>query len=297
MNQIVPSPLPDLAARIRAEHAGVVATLQRSFAHAMAAGDLLLAAKAQLKHGQWLPWLADHCGISERTAQVYMRLAKNREALEAKTQSSADLTVDSALKLLAAPSPKAQRSADLAPDDFTLPKCVAQHLQNHPIADIIPIFDGPGFDILVESVREDGLSRPITLFEGKILDGRARYKACLLTGVEPRFKELSEGANPINFLYSMNVYRTHLSEDQIAIITAEMRELRRKINTQAGEALMRNERWKLDTWISAGGTEAELKAILAINHDRLTPELIVRCADARTSEKFYVALAEATNSP
>jgi hypothetical protein len=45
--------------------------------HAMAAGDLLLEAKLRLKHGEWLPWLAEHRSMSERTAQRYMRLARD----------------------------------------------------------------------------------------------------------------------------------------------------------------------------------------------------------------------------
>src|SRR5262249_7175396 len=43
---------------------------------AIAAGDLLLKAKAQLKHGGWLDWLKANCEISERTVQAYMRLAR-----------------------------------------------------------------------------------------------------------------------------------------------------------------------------------------------------------------------------
>jgi Protein of unknown function (DUF3102) len=34
-------------------------------------------AKGLLKHGQWLPWLQGNCGISERTAQRYMRPSRN----------------------------------------------------------------------------------------------------------------------------------------------------------------------------------------------------------------------------
>jgi hypothetical protein len=40
--------LTDLAARIMAEHEATAVALQRSVKHAMAAGDLLLEAKAQL---------------------------------------------------------------------------------------------------------------------------------------------------------------------------------------------------------------------------------------------------------
>jgi hypothetical protein len=95
--------LADLAARIRAEHEATAVALQRSVAHAMAAGDLLIEAKAQLKHGQWLPWLRDHCAMSERTAQLYMRCAKNRTAIEEQAKSAtdvADLTMNEAAAVL-----------------------------------------------------------------------------------------------------------------------------------------------------------------------------------------------------
>lgn len=92
--------LTDLAARIKAEHTAVSESLRESVRHGMVAGDLLVEAKAQLGHGQWLPWLREHCTISERTAQLYMRLAKNREAIEANTQCVADLTLSEAAALL-----------------------------------------------------------------------------------------------------------------------------------------------------------------------------------------------------
>jgi hypothetical protein len=39
-------------------------------------GALLLEAKAQVKHGEWLPWLEAQTGFSERTAQNYMAAAR-----------------------------------------------------------------------------------------------------------------------------------------------------------------------------------------------------------------------------
>ena len=92
--------LPDLAARIRAEHEAVDQSLKSSVAHAMAAGDMLIEAKSLVKHGQWLPWLKDHCTISERTAQLYMRCAKQREVIESNTQPIADLSLNEAAALL-----------------------------------------------------------------------------------------------------------------------------------------------------------------------------------------------------
>jgi hypothetical protein len=94
--------LADLAARIRVEHTAVSTALKDSVKHAIAAGELLLEAKSQLAHGQWLPWLRDHCAISERTAQLYMRVAKNRAEIEAQIRNDvADLTLSEAAAMLA----------------------------------------------------------------------------------------------------------------------------------------------------------------------------------------------------
>jgi len=44
---------------------------------ALVAGQALLEAKQLVGHGSWRKWIADHCEFSERTAQVYMRVARN----------------------------------------------------------------------------------------------------------------------------------------------------------------------------------------------------------------------------
>jgi hypothetical protein len=116
--------LPHLAARIRAEHEATSAALKTSVEHAMAAGELLLEAKELVKHGQWLPWLAEHCAISDRTAQLYMRCAKNRSAIEANTQCVADLTLNEAAAILMLSSDVrkllafAKRAANSDPDEL-----------------------------------------------------------------------------------------------------------------------------------------------------------------------------------
>ena len=47
-------------------------------------------------HGQWLPWLKEHVGFSDRTAQLYMRIAK----LALESETVADLGVKAAAKIL-----------------------------------------------------------------------------------------------------------------------------------------------------------------------------------------------------
>jgi hypothetical protein len=113
--------LAALARRIKAEHAAAGASFQAGLLHARAAGDLLVQAKAQVPHGEWLPWVADNLRCSERTAQAYMRVARRWDELEAKAQGLADLTFEGGLKLLAAPEewprPEAAGAEALAEPD------------------------------------------------------------------------------------------------------------------------------------------------------------------------------------
>jgi hypothetical protein len=108
--------LLDLGAQVKAQHEASVAASKRVVEHAMVAGDLLIEAKAQLEHGEWLPWLRDQCGISARTAQRYVRLAENRSVIEAKYDTVSYLTLRAALELLAPPAPV---SASAAKGDYS----------------------------------------------------------------------------------------------------------------------------------------------------------------------------------
>lgn len=49
--------------------------------HAHRAGRALLAAKEQLEHGQWLPWLGAHFDQSISLANKYMAIASNSEQI------------------------------------------------------------------------------------------------------------------------------------------------------------------------------------------------------------------------
>ena len=93
--------LVELAAAINAEHAAAERTARKVIEHAKAAGEKLLLAKAQVEHGQWLPWLSAHCPeLADRTARAYMQLARYWGKLETKTATVANLTINEALKLL-----------------------------------------------------------------------------------------------------------------------------------------------------------------------------------------------------
>lgn len=68
-------------------------------------GRCLNEAKNMLPHGEWLPWLAEKVGYSEKTAQNFMRLAREFS----NPQALADLGATKALKLLALPQEEREK--------------------------------------------------------------------------------------------------------------------------------------------------------------------------------------------
>jgi hypothetical protein len=94
--------LDALAAQINAEHEGVCASLRQSLQGAFKCGDLLIKAKRIAGHGNFEDWVHAHCDFGIRTAQFYMRVARNRAEIEAKAKPDSFLTMDDALNLLTA---------------------------------------------------------------------------------------------------------------------------------------------------------------------------------------------------
>ena len=70
-------------------------------------GKRLAEAKAQLKHGEWLPWLSEKVEFSETSAQNFMRVAREY----GNTQLVGDLGVSKALALLALPASERENFA------------------------------------------------------------------------------------------------------------------------------------------------------------------------------------------
>ena len=93
--------------------------------------------------------------------------------------------------------------------------------EDHPYAAIFPLDDGDPLDQLTDDIRLHGLGEPIVLFEGKILDGRRRYRACVRSGTPPTFVHF-EGPNPAAFVLSKNIHRRNLEKGQRAAIAAEL---------------------------------------------------------------------------
>ena len=87
----------------------------------------------------------------------------------------------------------------------------------HDVAAIFPLLAGEDYDQLVEDIRHNGLLEPIWTFQGQIVDGRNRWRACRDAGVEPKFREWRGEGSLVEFVVSLNLHRRHMTSSQRAM--------------------------------------------------------------------------------
>jgi hypothetical protein len=102
----------------------------------------------------------------------------------------------------------------------------------HELALVFPPMTESEFAAFKQDIREHGQHEPITLYEGKILDGLHRYRACQELGRE--LSVVRFAGNPraaAQLVLGRNFHRRHLTTSQRAMVAAEMCKLRPRGNT------------------------------------------------------------------
>ena len=91
-------------------------------------------------------------------------------------------------------------------------------LQRHELSSAFPDLEEPEFYELQEDIKINGLRSPITLFEGKVIDGWHRFVACQNLEIEPKLIDLD--GDPVDFVVTQNIHRRHLTPSQRAMALA-----------------------------------------------------------------------------
>ncbi len=96
----------------------------------------------------------------------------------------------------------------------------------HEAASIFPLMEGEALEALAEDIRQNELQLPIELLDGQVIDGRNRYKACLLAGIDPEEHMIDvETDDPVAYVLSMNLHRRHLTVSQAAMCAQRARKM------------------------------------------------------------------------
>ena len=96
----------------------------------------------------------------------------------------------------------------------------------HELSNIFPLMEGEEFDRLVDDIKKNGLLESIVLFDGKILDGRNRYNACLKLNKNPTFKKYPNKITPLEYVIAENIRRRHLNTAQLSEIALELEKVK-----------------------------------------------------------------------
>lgn len=133
---------------------------------------------------------------------------------------------------------------------------MVMNLKSHRIASIFPPLEAKEIASLAEDIKANGLHHPIALFEGKILDGRNRYAACLKAGVKPMMVQWKGTvAEAIAFVWSENFQRRHLTASQAAACYVE-REKTEKALIKTVKAIKEDAKARQRTGGKTGGATA-----------------------------------------
>ena len=96
----------------------------------------------------------------------------------------------------------------------------------HEAANIFPL-DEENLQSLADDIKANGQQIPVEIYEGKIIDGRRRSKACQIAGVVASVRNVTP-EDPVAYVLSLNLHRRHLIPSQAAMCAARAREIYEK---------------------------------------------------------------------
>ena len=96
-------------------------------------------------------------------------------------------------------------------------------LEVHELANLFPPMSDTEYAGLLASMREIGQTDPIVIYQGKVIDGRNRLRACRELGLVPKTVEWDGKGSLLEFVVSRNLIRRHLDESQRAMVAARLK--------------------------------------------------------------------------
>ncbi len=91
----------------------------------------------------------------------------------------------------------------------------------HEVAKLIPTMSDDEYQALKADIAKHGQREPLVVHEGKILDGRHRYRACMELDLEPRTVSWDGRGSAVTFVISQNLHRRHLTASQRAAVAVQ----------------------------------------------------------------------------
>ncbi len=97
----------------------------------------------------------------------------------------------------------------------------------HPLAELFPPMESGKYEALKADIAENGQLQEIMFWQGQLIDGRHRLRACIELGIDPYTAELDDEADPYVFVIGHNLHRRHLTESQRSMVAGKLATLPR----------------------------------------------------------------------
>jgi hypothetical protein len=140
----------------------------------------------------------------------------------------------------------------------------------HPLTELIP--ERADQDAIEFLIAQNGFTDPVVIYEGKIIEGRVRYRAARRVSVQPQFRDwvLMADGDPLDWMVRKHVETHELNElDKtrlVAVVLPYYREMKGSTHKRLYEAtrLPWNKIRVVDWLQEAGALEPVLKGDLGI---------------------------------
>jgi len=90
----------------------------------------------------------------------------------------------------------------------------------HPAAELFPMMSDEELKALADDIKRNGLQQPVVLYGAQLLDGRNRWRACEMAGVEVKTKDWA-CKDAVAYVRSLNLHRRHLTAAQRAALAVK----------------------------------------------------------------------------
>jgi len=108
----------------------------------------------------------------------------------------------------------------------------------NPLAELFPQANAEDFETLKKDISNRGQLHPIVMHGDTLIDGRQRLRACQELNIEPKFAQFAEldlKCAPEDYIWSENMARRNMTEDQRAAVA-------KKFDEVSAEAAKRSKR-------------------------------------------------------
>ena len=105
----------------------------------------------------------------------------------------------------------------------------------HPAAEAFPMMNAEQYAGLKADMAERGQQEAIVYWQGQLVDGRNRLKACRELKLAPTECELDESTDPVAYVISANLHRRHLTTTQRSMVAAKFAMLKNGSNQHKKE--------------------------------------------------------------